>query len=68
MIWTRGCSSRPKYLDETFAERITDSPKIIGFRNQLIHGYGVINHQITWNIVDSKLPLLIEELETLLNT
>lgn len=53
-------------LDEAVAARITDWRKIVGLRNQLIHGYGVINHQITWNIVQVKLPVLIRELEDLL--
>jgi len=39
--------SQLKRLDEPTAERITDYSKIIGLRNQLIHGYGIINHRIT---------------------
>ncbi len=53
-------------VDESFEAKITDARKIVGLRNQLIHGYGVIDHQITWNIVQTKLPLLIEELDDLL--
>src|SRR5829696_6364892 len=37
------------------AERLTDYRKIIGLRNQLIHGYGVIDNNITWDIVVTKL-------------
>ena len=55
-----------KHLDEATAERITDHWKIIGFRNQLIHGYGVIDHRITWNIIQEKLPVLVRELDQLL--
>jgi uncharacterized protein with HEPN domain len=54
-------------LDETTADQITDRPKIIGLRNQLIHGYGVINHRITWNIVETKLSILIREVTALLD-
>jgi len=53
-------------LDAQTAERITDYWKIVGLRNQLIHGYGVINSRITWNSVDEKLSLLISELEAIL--
>jgi uncharacterized protein with HEPN domain len=37
-------------------------------RNQLIHGYGVIDHRITWDIIDGKLPLFIEEVGQLLGS
>jgi uncharacterized protein with HEPN domain len=52
--------------DSLTAERITDHWKIIGLRNQLVHGYGVINNRITWDIVAVKLPLLVRELNELL--
>lgn len=55
-----------KQQDEDTAEKITDFRKIIGFRNQLIHGYGVINHEITWQIAKVKLPILLREIEELL--
>jgi uncharacterized protein with HEPN domain len=54
-------------LDAVTAGRITDHGKIIGLRNQLIHGYGVIDHQITWNIITRKLPVLHGELDQLLS-
>jgi uncharacterized protein with HEPN domain len=44
--------------DAGTAEQISQWQRIIGFRNQLIHGYGVIKHEITWDIVESKLPVL----------
>jgi uncharacterized protein with HEPN domain len=34
-------------IDEATAKQVTDQAKIIGFRNQLIHGYAVINNRIT---------------------
>jgi len=55
-----------KKHDEPAANRITSHQKIIGLRNQLIHGYGVIDHQITWNIITQKLPILHRELDQLL--
>lgn len=60
--------SQLKKLDGIAAAKITDHTKIIGFRNQLIHGYGVINDDITWEIVTAKLPKLAQELEQLLNS
>jgi len=60
--------SQLRRIDEPTLERITDYWKIIGLRNQLIHGYGVINHQITWEICCEKLPILLEELNELLGS
>lgn len=55
-------------LAKTFpqiADEISEWRRIVGFRNQLIHGYGVIKNEITWDIVRVKLPVLREELERL---
>jgi uncharacterized protein with HEPN domain len=53
-------------LDASTAERITEWHRIIAFRNQLIHGYGVIKHEITWDIIEKKLPVLMSEVGGLL--
>ncbi|HVT89874.1 MAG TPA: DUF86 domain-containing protein [Tepidisphaeraceae bacterium] len=52
--------------DESTAERMTEYSRIIAFRNQIIHGYGKIDDEITWRIVEQKLPLLLSELRALL--
>jgi uncharacterized protein with HEPN domain len=56
------------HRDEAIAETISEWRKIVGFRNQLIHGYGSIRHDITWKIIVQKLPILRQELEALLKT
>jgi uncharacterized protein with HEPN domain len=48
------------------AERITEYTRIIGFRNQIIHGYAKVDDEITWRIIQDKLPVLRGELEDLL--
>lgn len=53
-------------IDPTIAEGITDWRAIIGFRNVLIHAYSAIDHRKTWDIVQSELPVLRQELEKLL--
>lgn len=53
-------------LDSPTAERITEWRRIIAFRNQLIHGYGVIRNEITWDIIEKKLPVLRAEARQLL--
>jgi uncharacterized protein with HEPN domain len=54
-------------LDLATAERITDRRKIISFRNILIHGYSTVNHDLTWDIVQRDLPVLLREREALLS-
>jgi uncharacterized protein with HEPN domain len=58
--------SQLKKLDAATAARITDHTRIIGFRNQLIHSYAVIDHSITWRIIGEYLPTLVTELDALL--
>ena len=55
-------------LDPDVAHRITDWRAIIGFRNVLIHGYAVVQHDKTWDIIVSELPLLLREVTELLAT
>ena len=53
-------------IDEATFERISEVHRIAGFRNQIIHGYQVIRNNVTWQIIQDKLPLLRRELEPLL--
>ena len=52
--------------DHATAARITDFKRIIGFRNVLIHGYSIVNHERVWRIVEDDLPRLLAEVEALL--
>ncbi|HLL89380.1 MAG TPA: HepT-like ribonuclease domain-containing protein [Tepidisphaeraceae bacterium] len=54
-------------LDPPTAQRITDWRAIIGFRNVLIHGYAVVRHDKTWDIVTSELPVLLREVTAMLD-
>jgi uncharacterized protein with HEPN domain len=53
-------------LNPVVAEQISEWRRIIAFRNQLIHGYGVIRNEITWDIVEAKLPVLQSDVQRLL--
>ena len=48
------------------AARIDELHRIIGFRNRIIHGYDAIDDAAVWGVVDSHLPRLVAEVETLL--
>jgi uncharacterized protein with HEPN domain len=58
--------SQLRKIDAKTAESITDWRAIIGFRNVLIHGYGQVNHEKTWDIVQTELPVLRREVDELL--
>jgi uncharacterized protein with HEPN domain len=53
-------------IDPATATSISDYRKIISFRNVLIHGYGKVDDQLTWSIMESDLPTLRRELDRLL--
>jgi uncharacterized protein with HEPN domain len=44
------------------AGAIREVGKIIAFRNLVIHGYDVVSDPIVWDVIENKLPLLIEDL------
>jgi uncharacterized protein with HEPN domain len=58
--------SQLRKRDADTVDRISEADRIVGFRNQIIHGYGKIDDEITWRVVEQKLPILISDLENLL--
>ena len=54
--------NRIKRTDASILENIRDHHKIIGFRNVLAHGYDSIDPDQIWFIIQTALPLLIEDL------
>ena len=48
------------------AARIGDYPRIIAFRNLLIHGYDLIDHATVWKVIRESLPSLLSQVEGLL--
>ena len=58
--------SRLAKVDEPTATRITDYRRIISFRNILIHDYDSVENRVVWNALQSRLPVLVFEVEALL--
>jgi len=54
-------------LDTALAARIPDLPKIVAFRNQLIHGYATVNVSTVWNVTQNALQPLLDAVQTLMN-
>jgi len=55
-------------LAPAVAARITSLRHIVDFRNRIIHGYDSVDDVIVWHTVWHHLPLLLTEVENLLQT
>jgi uncharacterized protein with HEPN domain len=55
-------------LDPTVATGIPDLPRIIAFRNVVVHAYSAIDDGLVWQIIEMKLPDLRAHVERLLGT
>lgn len=60
--------SQLRRIDASVLDSIAEWNRIVGFRNQVIHGYSVIDDEISWRIVQDKLPVLLRELGVLSNS
>ena len=54
-------------IDPEIMERIPESKKIISFRNVLIHGYAVVEHDRVWKVIKQSLPELATVVTLLLS-
>ncbi|SPE29443.1 conserved hypothetical protein [Acidobacteriia bacterium SbA2] len=54
-------------LDESIAKRIDEYRRIVAFRNILIHGYADVDDRVVWDVVETKLPVLRQEVEAILS-
>ena len=52
--------------DPAVASQITDFNRIVQFRNILIHGYRLIDDAEVWRVIRASLPILHNEVETVL--
>ena len=53
-------------IDPLAASQISEFPRIIAFRNILIHGYDVVEAHVVWDIVQGNLPVLHREVIAML--
>lgn len=49
--------------DESLEEAIPSIPRIVALRNRVIHGYDTVDDEIVWDIVQTKVPPLKDQLE-----
>lgn len=48
------------------AAEIPELPRVVAFRNILIHGYATVDDRLVWGVVEGDLPALRAALERLL--
>lgn len=53
--------------DAATASRVGEYQQIIAFRNILVHGYDVVDDYVVWEAVQNKLPVLHDNVQTLLS-
>ena len=46
---------------------ITNARQIVGLRNRVIHAYDAVDLTTIWGVINKSLPLLAEEVQSLLN-
>lgn len=52
--------------DPGLAAQVPDLPRIVAFRNILIHGYAMVDDALVWQVLTDQLPELERVLSTLL--
>lgn len=55
-------TNRLSKANPALAAQINHYPKIIAFRNQLIHGYDTTSDNVVWRIIQNDLPALRKDL------
>jgi len=53
-------------IDSPVISKISEYQRIISFRNVLIHNYADVDSLLVWDFVETKFPILINEVEALL--
>jgi uncharacterized protein with HEPN domain len=53
--------------DPSLSGVITDTGRIVAFRNRLIHGYATVSAEVVWGVLEANLPALHREVRALLD-
>jgi uncharacterized protein with HEPN domain len=52
--------------DPVLAARINEYQRVIAFRNVLIHGYAEVDDRLVWDLSQTRLPMLRQQVDELL--
>jgi uncharacterized protein with HEPN domain len=58
--------NRLSHEDDDIVRQIPVLPKIVGFRNRIIHGYDTVDDAAVWGVIQTHLPQLLSTVGELL--
>lgn len=53
-------------VDPSVADQIPNLPRIVAFRNVLVHGYATVDNRLVWGVIETNLDPLRAALDRLL--
>jgi uncharacterized protein with HEPN domain len=59
--------NQARRLYPDLSNRVSDCRRIIAFRNRLIHGYAFVSDELVWGVLETNLPTLRREVQSLLD-
>jgi uncharacterized protein with HEPN domain len=59
--------NRLSKIDPAIVAALPDTPRIVAFRNILIHGYDVVDNHVVWDVIQNNLVPLHTEVVSLLS-
>lgn len=59
--------NRLHQTDSEVAALAGEVARIVAFRNILVHGYDMLDHEIVWQVIRDHLPTLVERTDALLS-
>ena len=54
-------------LDPSLSRHVSNSRRIIAFRNRLAHGYASVSDELVWGVLEANVPTLRREVHALLD-
>ena len=57
--------NRLRAADPVMASVIAELPRIVAFRNRIVHGYDTVDDATVWGIVESHLPAMLLQVQGL---
>ena len=60
--------NRLSKVDGAIVESLPDTPRIITFRNILVHAYDIVDNHVVWDVVGKNLVSLVTQVVSLLQS
>jgi len=59
--------NRLSKIDNTIVDALPETPRIVAFRNILIHGYDIVDNHVVWDVIQYNLVPLYDEVKRMLS-